>query len=100
MGTAAARGGKPSVAELQDELNALRRELTDTREQQTTTADVLKIIGRSAYDLKGGSRVARLCEADMATTKVSLLPASKNRTQSDVTPTLTDTLHRRPKRDR
>ena len=65
------RPASSTLADLQEQVGALTRELAEAREQQTATSEVLRVISSSATDVQRvfeiiGERAEKLCDAEIS----------------------------------
>jgi GAF domain-containing protein len=88
-------------ARLFDEVQARTRDLSESLQQQTATADVLKVISRSTFDLQTVlntlvESAARLCEADMAAIARQKGSAYQNVALYNYSPTFNEYMEHHP----
>jgi GAF domain-containing protein len=67
----AARPASSTLADLQEQVGALTRELVEAREQQAASSEVLRVISSSATDVQRvfemiGERAGKLCDAEIS----------------------------------
>jgi two-component system, NtrC family, sensor kinase len=84
-----------------DEVQAKTRDLTEALQQQTATADVLKVISRSAFDLQAvlttlAESARELCGASFVTLFMRDKDEMRLRAESSCTPEIVAFLHAHP----
>src|SRR5262249_43752491 len=84
-----------------DEVQARTEQLSESLQQQTATADVLKVISRSTFDLQTVLQTlvesaARLCEADMAAIARQQGPSYQNVASYNYSPAFNEHMKHHP----